>query len=109
MSNRKDIDSFISTQPSMREPVLYVFEPVPGDTMSTIAAGSDSDLAMDKCARKWAMRFVEGESAHKKLVEQLDGLVLQTSEVVLEVTSFSPDCTHLITYIISGNELTRPA
>ena len=63
MSDDKDIQSFIAAQPSFHQAISYAYEPIPGDTICHIIA--DADLAMNKCARRWALRFVEGEAAQK--------------------------------------------
>ncbi|OQV11431.1 putative F-BAR and double SH3 domains protein 2, partial [Hypsibius exemplaris] len=84
MDKKKDVDSFITAQPSMREPVMYAFEPVPGDTIATVLSTNNEDLTMDKCARKWALKFVEGETVQRKLLQQYDALISQTTEVALE-------------------------
>ena len=85
MSDDKDIQSFITAQPSFHQAISYAYEPIPGDTICHIIAEADADLAMNKCARKWALRFVEGEAAQKKLFQQMETLTCHASETTLEV------------------------
>ncbi|XP_055333366.1 F-BAR and double SH3 domains protein 2-like isoform X2 [Paramacrobiotus metropolitanus] len=84
LSNRKDIESLISAHSMFKEPVQYTFEACSGDTVSSILLDGDAATAMEKCARKWAIRLLESQLAQKKLVEQIDVLEKQNVDITTE-------------------------
>ncbi|GAU97134.1 hypothetical protein RvY_08486 [Ramazzottius varieornatus] len=84
MNDDVDIQSFVAAQPCFHEAITYSYEPVPGDPVTHITAEDDANIAMNRCARKWALRFVEGEAAQKKLFQQMEALTSQAAENSLE-------------------------
>lgn len=65
------------------EPVQFPFEPVTGDTNSSISLEGDAALAMDKCALKWTMKLVENDVLLKTLTDQTRAVIAEHAETTV--------------------------